>query len=233
MRGIYYPYLDSTYLLVIIGALICMAASANVSRTFNKYSRIFTSRRITADQAAAQILQHAGITNVRIERVRGHLTDHYDPRKDVVRLSDSVYGSSSVAAIGVAAHEVGHVIQHHTGYLPIKLRAAILPVVNLGSKLSFPVIIAGVVMSSFGIIKIGILLFALTFAFQLITLPVEFNASIRALKILENDRILYENEIGGAKKVLTAAALTYVTAAVSTLLQLLRLILIFGRRSDD
>ncbi len=229
--GMYY-HMDPTYVLVIIGAVICMLASANVSRTFAKYSRMRTRRGVTAEQAAWQILREAGITDVRVERVRGHLTDHYDPRSQVVRLSDSVHDSSSVAAIGVAAHECGHVIQHHTGYLPIKLRGTILPVVNIGSKLAFPVIILGVILSSFHMVKIGILLFALTFLFQVVTLPVEFNASRRALQILDRSGMLYKEELGGARRVLTAAAMTYITAAVSTLLQLVRLVLLFGRRSD-
>lgn len=229
--GMYY-HVDPTYMLVIIGAVFCMLASANVSRTFSKYSRVRVRRGVTAEQVAWQILRDAGITDVRVERVRGHLTDHYDPRSQTVRLSDSVYDSSSVAAIGVAAHECGHVIQHHTGYMPIKLRGTILPMVNLGSKLAFPVIILGVVLSSFHMVKIGILLFGLTFLFQLVTLPVEFNASRRALQILDGSGILYKEEIGGARRVLTAAAMTYITAAVSTLLQLLRLVLLFGRRSE-
>lgn len=229
--GMYYS-LDPTYILVILGAVICMLASANVSRVYSRYSRIFARRRISAEQAAQQILHQAGVTGIRIERVRGHLTDHYDPRNGVVRLSDSVYGSSSVAAIGVAAHECGHVIQHHTGYLPIKVRGAILPAVNFGSRLSWPVIILGVILSSFHIIKIGIILFALTLLFQMVTLPVEFDASHRALKILQTSGMLYEEEVSGARRVLAAAALTYITSAVSTFLQLLRLVLLFGRRSD-
>ena len=229
--GMYY-HLDPTYVLVLAGALLCMLASANVSRTFSKYSRVRVKRGITAEQAAWQILRDAGISDVRIERVRGHLTDHYDPRSKVVRLSDSVHDSSSVAAIGVAAHECGHVIQHHTGYLPIKLRGTILPVVNLGSKLAFPVIILGVILSSLQMVKVGIILFGFTFLFQVVTLPVEFNASRRALQILDRSGILYKEEVCGARRVLTAAAMTYITAAVSTLLQILRLVLIFGRRSE-
>lgn len=229
----YYPYIDPTYLLVIIGALLCMAASANVNMTFSKYSRRSNRSGITGQEAARRILMHAGITDVRIERIGGSLTDHFDPRNRVVRLSDSVYNSTSVAAIGVAAHECGHVIQHSTGYLPIKIRSAIVPVVNIGSRLSLPVIILGLVFSSFDLVNIGIILFGLTFAFQLVTLPVEFNASHRALSILESDGMMYNDELKCARKVLRAAALTYITAAVSTLLQLLRLVLLFGRRSDD
>lgn len=233
MPGYYGYYYDPTYLLVIVGAVLCMLASANVSRTFNKYSRVGTMRGVTAEQVAAQILQGAGIHDVRIERISGNLTDHYDPRNKVLRLSDSVYGSASVAAVGVAAHECGHAVQHQVGYVPIKIRNAIVPVVNLGSKLSWPVIVIGLIMSSAGLLKAGILLFGLTLAFQVVTLPVEFNASGRALRILRERGILYDNEVGAARKVLAAAAMTYVVSVVSTILQLLRLILLFGRRSDD
>lgn len=232
MPGMYY-YFDPTYVLVIIGALLCMAASANVSRTYNRYGNVFTMRGVTAQEVAAQMLREAGIHDVRIERVSGRLTDHYDPKNKVLRLSDSVYGSSSVAAVGVAAHECGHAIQHQVGYVPIRVRNTIVPVVNLGSWLSWPVMVVGLVMGSFGILKLGILLFAFTLVFQIVTLPVEFNASGRALQILGERGILYPQELSGAKKVLRAAALTYVTAVISTLLQLLRLILLFGRRSDD
>lgn len=229
----YFYYLDPTYTLVILGALICMAASANVSRVFRKYSRVRVGRGIPAQQVAAMILQSAGIHDVQIEHIHGDLTDHYDPRSNAVRLSDSVYGSCSVAAVGVAAHECGHVIQHHTGYVPIRVRSAIVPVVNLGSKLSWPVILIGLLLTSTNLINIGIVLFAFTFLFQLVTLPVEFDASHRALKILEGQNILFDREVSGARSVLTAAAMTYITAAVSTLLQLLRLVILFGRRSDS
>lgn len=233
MPGYYGYYFDPTYILVIAGAVLCMLASANVNRTYNKYSRVGTMRGVTAEQAAAQILQGAGIHDVRIERISGNLTDHYDPRNKVLRLSDSVYGSTSVAAVGVAAHECGHAVQHSVGYVPIKIRNAIVPVVNLGSMLSWPVIVIGLVMSSAGLLNLGILLFGFTLAFQVVTLPVEFNASGRALRILKERSILYENEVGAARKVLTAAAMTYVVSVVSTILQLLRLIMLFGRRSDD
>ena len=216
-----------------IGALICMAASANVSHTYRKYSSMGTARGLASQEVAAQMLREAGITDVRIERIAGNLTDHYDPRNKVLRLSDSVYGSSSVAAVGVAAHECGHAIQHKVGYVPIKIRNAIVPVVNLGSKLSWPVIILGLIMGSFGVLKIGILLFALTLAFQVVTLPVEFNASGRALRVLKSRGLLYDRELSGARKVLGAAAMTYVTSTISTILQLLRLVLLFGRRSED
>lgn len=233
MPGMYHYYYDPTYLLVIIGALICMAASANVSHTYRKYSSMGTTRGLASQEVAAQMLREAGITDVRIERIAGNLTDHYDPRNKVLRLSDSVYGLSSVAAVGVAAHECGHAIQHKVGYVPIKIRNAIVPVVNLGSKLSWPVIILGLIMGSFGVLKIGILLFALTLAFQVVTLPVEFNASGRALRVLKSRGLLYDQELSGARKVLGAAAMTYVTSTISTILQLLRLVLLFGRRSED
>lgn len=229
--GMYY-YLDPTYVLVIAGALLCMIASANVNRTFAKYSRYGSKRGITGAQVAEMILRNAGISGVRIEHISGDLTDHYDPRNNVVRLSDSVYGVSSIAAVGVAAHECGHVIQHHRGYVPIKIRTAIVPIVNLGSKLSWPIILLGVLIGYTDVIYLGILLFALTFVFQIVTLPVEFNASGRALRILEESGMLYQDEMRGARRVLTAAAMTYIAAAVSTLLQLLRLVLIFGRRNS-
>lgn len=232
MPGMYYYY-DPTYILVAIGAVICMIASANVNRTFSKYSHVRNARGMTAEQVAEQILREAGLHNIRIERVSGDLTDHYDPRSKVLRLSDSVFGSTSVAAVGVAAHECGHAIQDQVGYVPIRLRNAIVPVVNLGSKLSWPVILAGIIFGMTNLLNLGILLFALTLLFQVVTLPVEFNASGRALKILESRGLLYGEEMKGARRVLTAAAMTYVTAVVSTLLQLLRLILLFGRRSDN
>lgn len=230
--GMFYR-IDPTYLLVILGAVICMIASANVNHSFRKYSRYVCRRGITGAQAADQILRSAGIHDVRIEHISGNLTDHYDPRHKVLRLSDGVYGSNSIAAVGVAAHECGHAIQHHRGYIPIRIRSAIVPLVNLGSKLAWPVIFLGLILGSFGMLNIGILLFSLTLLFQVVTLPVEFNASGRALKILDASGMLYEEEVKGARRILRAAALTYVTAAVSTLLQLVRLVLLFGRRNND
>lgn len=230
--GYYGYYYDPTYMLVIIGAVICMIASANVTRTFEKYSRRGCKRGTTGAEAAANILRNAGITDVRIEHIAGNLTDNYDPRSKVLHLSDSVYGSTSVAAVGVAAHECGHAIQHQQGYVPIKIRGAIVPVVNLGSKLSWPIIILGLVLGSLNLLNLGIILFALTLVFQIVTLPVEFNASGRALRILDGSGMLYPDEMKGARCVLSAAAMTYVTAVVSTLLQLLRLILLFSRRND-
>lgn len=232
MPGLYYR-LDPTYLLVLVGAVICMVASANVNRAFRKYSSLRCRRGTTGVQAAEQILRNAGIHDVRIEHISGNLTDHYDPRNKVLRLSDSVYGSDSVSAVGVAAHECGHAIQHQVGYVPIKVRNAIVPAVNIGSKLSWPIMILGLIIGSLDLLNLGIILFSLTLLFQIVTLPVEFNASRRALQILDGSGMLYQEEVQGARKVLRAAAMTYVTAAVSTLLQLLRLVLLFGRRRND
>lgn len=219
-------YWDSTYILVIIGAIISMIASWNVKRTFNNYSQVGNSQGFTSEEIAQRILNSAGINDVRIERIRGNLTDHYSPTEKVLRLSDSVYGQTSVAALGVAAHECGHAIQHKVGYAALKLRSISVPVANFGSMLSWPIIIAGIAMSWAGLAQFGVFLFTFVVFFQLITLPVEFNASSRALEILEKDSILVGGELQAAKKVLSAAALTYVAALVSTVLQLLRLIMI-------
>ncbi len=227
-------YWDSTYILVLIGAIISAIASGNVSSTFNRYSRLTNSRRMTAQDAAAVMLRDAGIHDVRIERIRGNLTDHYSPNEKVLRLSDSVYGSTSVAAIGVAARECGHAIQHNVGYGPLKLRSLSVPVANFGSKLSWPIILAGLALGMADLARIGVFLFTFVVFFQLITLPVEFNASGRALRILERSGMLGGNELAGAKKVLKAAALTYVAALFSSVLQLLRLmILTRGNRRRD
>ncbi len=226
----YYGY-DWTIVLVLIGALISGIASLNVNRTYNKFSKIRSYRGITSNQVAEHILHAAGIYDVRIERVRGNLTDHYSPNEKVLRLSDAVYGQTSVAAIGVAAHECGHAIQHQEGYAPLNLRAASVPLANIGSWVSWPVIIIGLFIGSTPLAEFGIFLFSFVVLFQLITLPVEFDASSRALKILEQDRILEGEEHDGATKVLRAAALTYVAALFTTILQLLRLILIVNGRS--
>ena len=225
-------YWDPTYYLVVIGAVICMIASWNVNRTFNKYSRTLNARRLTAEDVAATILRLSGITDVRIERIRGNLSDHYSPNEKVLRLSDSVYGQTSVAALGVAAHECGHAIQHHRGYAPLKLRSVSVPVAHIGSKLAWPVIILGIVLGSTGLAQVGVFLFSFVVLFQLITLPVEFNASRRAMTILRDANILHGSELTGAGKVLSAAAMTYVAAAASSILQLLRLVLLV-RRHDD
>lgn len=220
----------SSYILVIIGVLISMVASWNVKRTYKKYSRVGNSRGYTAEQVAYNILQSAGIYDVRIERIHGDLTDHYSPNEKVLRLSDSVYGSQSVAAIGVAAHECGHAIQHNVGYAPLSLRSAAIPAANIGSKISWPVVVLGLALGIPGLINIGIWLFLAVVLLQLITLPVEFNASARALKILQGQQILYGNENQAARQVLTAAALTYVAALMSSILQLLRLLALRDRR---
>lgn len=219
-------YWDYTYILVIIGALISAAASWNVSRTFRRFSGQTNGRGLTAEAVAAAILRRAGITDVRIEHIAGSLTDHYSPGEKVLRLSDSVYGSTSVAAIGVAAHECGHAIQHQEGYFPLTLRSASVPLANIGSSVSWLVIMAGLLLGWAGLARIGVYLFAFVVFFQLITLPVEFNASGRALRILESESMLSGGELAGAAKVLKAAALTYVAALLSSILQLLRLILL-------
>lgn len=221
-------YLDPTYILVLIGALISGIASMNVSSTFRKFSKYTNERGLTAQDCASLIMASAGIHDVRVESIRGNLTDHYSPTERVLRLSDSVYGSTSVAAIGVAAHECGHAIQHKEGYFPLKLRSLSVPIANIGSWLSWPVIIIGLILDKVGLAQIGVFLFTFVVLFQLITLPVEFDASRRALKILEEKNILAGEEMKGASKVLKAAALTYVAALFSTILQLLRLVLIVG-----
>jgi Zn-dependent membrane protease YugP len=225
-------YWDSTYYLVLLGVALCAIASWNVSSTYRRFSQVRNSRGMTSQDVAAQILQRSGIYDVRIERVRGNLTDHYSPHEKVLRLSDSVYGSTSVAAIGVAAHECGHAIQHHVGYAPLKLRSASVPIANFGSKLYWPIILIGLLMGYMQLAQIGILLFAFVVFFQLVTLPVEFNASRRALAILSGNNILWEEEMRGARKVLTAAAMTYVASLFSSILQMLRLIILTGRRDN-
>ena len=225
----YYPYyFDPTYFLVIIGVIICAIASAKVNSTYARYDQVRNHAGITGAMAAEQILRMEGIYDVQVMRVSGKLTDHYDPANHVLRLSDSTYGSTSVAALGVAAHECGHAIQHARHYVPLT---------NFGSGISWPLIIMGLFIRgemSTLFINFGILMFSLAVLFQIITLPVEFNASGRALKILKNSGMLYESEVREARSVLTAAALTYVASAASALLQLLRiLILTGGRRNDD
>ncbi len=243
MYGYGYPYgfyFDWTYLLVIAGAVLCLAASARVNSTFAKYSKTRSRSGITGADVAQRILHYAGITDVQVQPVSGQLTDHYDPKKKVVSLSESVYGSTSIAAIGVAAHECGHAIQHNKGYAPLNWRSALVPIVNIGSRLSWPLILIGILLGgmmgagvSGTIINIGIVLFSFAVLFQLVTLPVEFNASSRALTLLENTGVLGNDEVGTARKVLSAAAMTYVTGASSSLLQLLRLVILFGGRRRD
>ncbi|MBP3728301.1 MAG: zinc metallopeptidase [Pseudobutyrivibrio sp.] len=230
--GLYY---DPTIILVLIGALISGVASFMVQATFNKYDRINNFRGITSNQVAEHILHSAGIYDVRIERIRGNLTDHYSPNEKVLRLSDAVYGKTSVAAIGVAAHECGHAIQHQENYAPLKLRSASVPLANIGSWISWPVILIGLLIGYTPLAQLGVFLFTFVVAFQLITLPVEFDASARALRILNQDHILEGDEHKGATKVLRAAAMTYVAALFATILQLLRLAIIVGghNRRDD
>lgn len=223
-------FYDPTWWLIIVGMILCLAASGNVSATYRKYSKIENARGMTASEVAERILKGAGISDVRIERIEGELTDHYDPKNKVVRLSEGVYYSTSVAAIGVAAHECGHVLQHYNGYLPIRVRNAIVPVVNFGSNLSWPLILLGVLFGLTRLVDVGIILFTLVLLFQIVTLPVEFNASKRAISVIRDTGILYGEEITGAKKVLNAAALTYVAGVIATALQVLRLFLLFGRR---
>lgn len=223
---------DSTYILVLIGAAICALASLNVNSTYKKFSSYANSRRMTGRDAAQAILRAAGITDVMIQPISGNLTDHYSPKEKVLRLSDSVYHSTSVAAIGVAAHECGHAIQHQRNYAFLSLRSAAVPIANFGSMLSWPVILLGLVLGTPGIAQVGVLLFSFVVLFQLITLPVEFNASKRAMQILQGQGILMGEELNGAKKVLNAAAMTYVAAAFSGILQLLRLMLLTRRRND-
>lgn len=229
-------YFDPTYILVIIGALICLAASARVKGTFRKYDRVRSMSGMTGAQAAERILRAAGIDDVSVQHVSGDLTDHYDPRNKVLRLSDSTYGSASVAAVGVAAHECGHAIQHQKSYAPLTIRGAIVPVANFGSAAAWPLIIIGMFINSHTgtlLIDIGIICFSLAVMFQLVTLPVEFNASRRAIHILGETGILDSQELKGTKKVLGAAALTYVAGAAAAILQLLRLLILFGGRDDD
>lgn len=232
--GYYRYYFDPTYILVIIAAIFSIWASMRVNSTFNKYSKVRSMTGMTGAQAAQRLLNQAGIYDVTIEQVRGNLTDHYDPSSKVLRLSDATYGSTSVAAIGVAAHECGHAIQHQEGYTPLKLRSALVPAANIGSRLGIPIIILGLIFGSGGLlVQVGIWVFSLAVLFQLVTLPVEFNASGRAVRLLDQYGILAGNEVGECRKVLNAAALTYVAAAAASILQLLRLVLLFGNRNRD
>ena len=225
---------DKYYFIFVIPAMLwAMWAQAKVNSTFSKYGQVFSKRGLTASQAARRILDDNGLRNIRIERIRGNLTDHYDPTADVIRLSDSVINSTSVAAIGVAAHECGHAVQHAQNYSPLIFRNAIIPITNFGSKLAIPLFIAGLFFST-TLCNLGILLFSLTALFQLVTLPVEFNASARPLRTLDDWNYLDSGELRGAKQVLSAAAMTYVAALAVSLAQLLRLMAIAGsRRRDD
>lgn len=234
-------YWDWTILILLPAMIFAIIAQISVKSTFEKYDKVQTMRRMSGAEAARRILDRNGLYNVKVERVRGHLTDHYDPRANVIRLSEATYDSVSVAALGVAAHEAGHAVQHATGYFPIKVRSAIIPVTRIGSALAMPIFVVGLILTNMAYIDLaagsvimvaGILLFSLTALFQLVTLPTEFNASSRALKTLEESGILYEEEITGARKVLSAAAMTYVAALASSLASLFRLIVIANGASN-
>ena len=239
----YYPYyygFDWTYIVLVLPCiLLSLWASSNVNSTFKKYSKQYSSRRLTGAEAAQRVLSANGVRGVRIERVSGNLTDHYDPKTNVIRLSDSVYSNTSTAAIGVACHEAGHAVQYAENYAPIKVRAAIIPLTNFGSKIAMPLILAGILMTFLGsfsdtLVYLGIAAFGMSLVFQIVTLPVEFNASRRAMAAIEQSNLLTAEEQRGARKTLKAAALTYVAATAVALAQLLRLILLFGgRRRDD
>ena len=236
----YYYGFDWTYVALVLPCLLLSIwASANVNSTFKRYSKQYSLRQLTGAEAAQRVLRANGVTGVRIERVSGNLTDHYDPRTNVIRLSDGVYSNTSTAAIGVACHEAGHAVQYAKGYAPIKLRAAIIPITNFGSKLAMPLILLGLLFPIFGsfstiLIYLGIACFGLSLVFQLVTLPVEFNASRRAMQAISQGELLTQEEQAGARKTLTAAALTYVAATAVSLAQLLRLVALYGnRRRDD
>lgn len=234
----YYYGFDWTYVVLVLPCLILsLWASANVNGTFQKYSKQLSTRRITGAEAAQRVLMASGVRGVQIQRISGNLTDHYDPQANVIRLSDNVYDNTSTAAIGVACHEAGHAVQYATCYAPIKLRAAVIPVTNLGSKLAMPLILVGILLSylgnfSYTLVYAGIACFGLSLVFQLVTLPVEFNASRRAMKAISTGNLLTEEEQKGARKTLTAAALTYVAATATALAQLLRLLILFGGRDN-
>lgn len=232
--GYGYGYgLDPTMILVLIGVLLSLWAQGRVNSAFRKYGRVKSRTGMTGAEAARRLLNSQGIYDVTIEHISGSLTDHYDPRAKVLRLSDAVYGSDSVAAVSVAAHECGHAMQDNEDYAPLRFRSALVPVANFGSQLSWPLILIGVIFGGLGspLVQIGILMFTLAVLFQLVTLPVEFNASGRAIKLLDSQGILLAEEVNGTKKVLSAAALTYVAAAAASILQLLRLIILFGGRN--
>lgn len=228
--GLFY---DSTMILAFIGLALSLLASARVKSAFSKYSKVRIYSGMTGAMAAQRILEKAGIYDVRIERVQGSLTDHYDPVNKILRLSDSVYNAASISAVGVAAHECGHAIQDNKGYVPLKIRGAIVPAVNISSSLSWPIFVAGLFFSIQALMTVGIILFSLAVIFQIITLPVEFNASSRALNTLKGTGILSEDESKGAAVVLRAAGLTYVASLAATALQLLRLIILRGGRNRD
>lgn len=230
----YFYGFDWTYVIMILPAVIfSMWASSRVNSTYKRYSTQYSRRGITAEEACRQVLDENGCDNVEILQTKGNLTDHYDPRANVIRLSESVYGSTSTAAIGVACHEAGHAIQYASNYAPIKFRAAIVNITNIGSQLSIPLVMIGLLFSSTNLAMLGVILFGFCVLFQLVTLPTEYNASHRAILALENSTILDSEEIEGSKKVLNAAALTYVAALSVSVMQLLRLVMIVGRRNND
>ena len=231
----YYGF-DWTYLLLVIGMLLSLLASAKLKSTFARYKRVRSASGLTGEEAARRILYSAGITDVQVRPIAGSLTDHYDPRTKTVNLSQDIYGQTSLAAVGVAAHECGHAIQHQKSYFPLTLRSAIVPIANFGSTLAWPIIIIGLFFNgsmSTMLINIGILMFSFAVLFQLVTLPVEFNASSRALKQLETQGILGQDELKYTRKVLVSAAFTYVASAAAAILQLLRLVILFGGRNRD
>lgn len=232
----FYPFFyDSTYILVLIGVVLSLMASAKLKGTYQRYSAVRSACGMTGAEAAKRLLNNQGIYDVTIRRVAGSLTDHYDPRTKTVNLSDAVYGSTSIAAIGVAAHECGHAMQDATDYSPLRIRAALVPAANIGAQLSWPLIIIGLLLGGAGstLMFAGIILFSLAVLFQLVTLPVEYNASHRAVALLDSTGILAGQEVGQTRKVLNAAALTYVAAAAASILQLLRLLMLFGNRRND
>jgi Zn-dependent membrane protease YugP len=231
--GYGYGYgMDPMYILVIIMAILCMVASYRVNSVYKKYNRVRSMSGMTGAQVAMEILRRNGVSDVTVQHVPGDLTDHYDPRTRVVNLSDATYGSNSVAAIGVAAHECGHVMQHQNGYLPLQIRSALVPAANIGSKAGVPLIILGMFFSISPLISIGIWVFSLAVLFQVVTLPVEFDASHRALVMLEEYGILGHEEVADSRKVLSAAAMTYVASAAAAVVQLLRLVMLNNRRRD-
>lgn len=225
--------MDWTVLLLLAGMILSMIASAKLKRTFSVYCRIPSASRMTGAQTAQRILSMAGLSHVQVCPVSGHLTDHYDPRTRTVRLSESVYNQTSLAAVGVAAHECGHAVQHHTQYAPLRWRSAIVPIANFGSGLSWPIFLVGLLTSIRPLLYLGIVLFLGAVLFQLVTLPVELDASARALRLLTEDGILAQQEVSGARKVLGAAALTYVAALAASILQLLRLLILAGGRNRE
>ena len=225
--------LDITYVIFVLPALLlALWAQTRVSTTFNRYSKIASQKGLTGFDAARKILDEHGLHGVQIERVSGNLTDHFDPKSNVIRLSDSVYANNSIGAVGVAAHEAGHAVQHSEGYTPIKVRNAVIPAANIGSYAAFPLALLGILMSSDWLINAGIILFSAVVFFQLVTLPVEFNASSRAIRVLSDSEMLDKQEVRGVKKVLSAAAMTYVAAAATAVMNLVRLLVLTGRNRD-